>query len=270
MRLVERLPRRSQKAVIQLKPQLQVSCLIPEGPQEFFGGTIRLPNMLAISQIAFFHGVETVGTSSHGDFPHRYLIYECAPGGKQGEIKGRPLRVGNAFDQSRAICWGSNPYPVDLRAAMTQFFSSGFDYNPGTDYSPVKKDEKGNYFLPPAVEQEDITKIVLGEGFIAIHPPIDALFLSSDPSDIELAGQGFDSTQHVGEPGQYYWNKRTSKRKKDPIRLAIGMAQIEGDKYRITLIPSGRTAYADVTKVSEARPPNKGAAYYGYTSADTW
>ncbi len=137
MRFLERLPRSSDSAIIQFKPQLQISCLMPEHKRMvvYQGSTIDefgIPLTLWTSQIAVFHGVPKTAAGAHANMNHRYLVHAVKPGDKPNQIFGQSFNLGNTSHEE-AICWGSNPFPSDLRHAVNQYFLSSFagihDYN---------------------------------------------------------------------------------------------------------------------------------------------
>jgi hypothetical protein len=141
VRLVERLPRAAVTSIISLRPQLQISCLMaPEVKEIDISGRkhpIKLPRLIWISQLAFFHGVtEITASSQHGDVPHRYLVYAVKPG-EPGKILGTPLYLGNTGEKQIGICWGINPFPEDLRAANNQYFASSF-HTPVESYMEIE------------------------------------------------------------------------------------------------------------------------------------
>lgn len=130
MRFLERLPRTAESAIIQFRPQLQISCLIPEHKrivvyQNRTEDEFEIPLTLWTSQIAVFHGVPKTAKGSHSGTNHRYLVHAVKPGDKPGQILGEGFHLGNtAHDE--AICWGYNPFPSDLRHAVNQYFLSSF------------------------------------------------------------------------------------------------------------------------------------------------
>lgn len=130
MRFLERLPRSSESAIIQFKPQLQISCLVPEHKrnvvyQNKMTEDFSVPLTLWTSQIAVFHGVPKTMSGAHENMNHRYLVHAVKPGAVPNQILGQSFNLGNTSHEE-AICWGRNPFPSDLRHAVNQYFLSSF------------------------------------------------------------------------------------------------------------------------------------------------
>jgi hypothetical protein len=84
-----------------------------------------IPLTLWTSQIAVFHGVPKTAAGAHANMNHRYLVHAVKAGNKPNQILGQSFNLGNTSHED-AICWGTNPFPSDLRQAVNQYFLSSF------------------------------------------------------------------------------------------------------------------------------------------------
>lgn len=188
MKLVTKIPSIATGVVIQLAPTWRVTSILP-------------PRKLSLKNV---HGTQT-----EEDLPPIFFTHTRAPnlddkftyyskkmaghnyhilmgtGMRDGKIRGTPWCVGTHVGTSGAICWGSNPYPKDLRQAVNMFFDTTFNWSP-TEGQYQLKESLAAKITDEYFQEMDITDRILGTHHVVPEGSFDAVFISSEPEHLAL------------------------------------------------------------------------------------